>query len=165
MRKPDSVPAFALSRYRRAAAITLCGLPGQKNWSVPAGSNPFRDTFRHMPSIWPCSWRGLQCRFPCGKARWALTPPFHPCPSAGSGFPSTLKIRERNLKPADWRYIFCCTIRHAALIPARPAFRRAPCSNRVRTFLREIYSVSLVYFSVAVCTGVILPSSTSGSAL
>jgi len=46
VRKPDSVPAFALKNaLRRAAAITLCGLPGQKNWSVPAGSNSLSGNF------------------------------------------------------------------------------------------------------------------------
>jgi len=33
---------------------------------------------RTSPPIWPCSDWGLPCRGRCRRARWALTPPFHP---------------------------------------------------------------------------------------
>ena len=59
------------------------------------------------PPIWPCSERGLPCRLRYRKARWALTPPFHP------------------YHDESWRSVFCGTIRHGdETVPRRYL---APC--------------------------------------
>ncbi len=47
----------------------MCGLPGGIG----------RATLKRLP-IWPCSGRGLPCPGTSRPRRWALTPPFHPCP-------------------------------------------------------------------------------------
>src|SRR6185503_18670165 len=51
--------------------------------------------------------RGLPCRLRCRKARWALTPPFHP------------------YHDLLWRSVFCGTIRHGS--NAVPRGYLAPC--------------------------------------
>jgi hypothetical protein len=78
-------PSRLKTRFGGRRQLLYAAYPGKRIGAFPPAVIPFRETFRHMPSIWPCSWRGLQCRFPCGKARWALTPPFHPCPEPVEG--------------------------------------------------------------------------------
>ena len=53
-----------------------------------------------------CTAQGFSCPRPCGAGRWALTPPFHPCPP-------TLAGRRR--------FIFCDTVRQRAF--SRPTAR------------------------------------------
>lgn len=55
-----------------------------------------------LAPVWPCSQWGLSCRGRLRRARWALTPPFHPClcgrpkPSAIGGlFSVTLSVASR----------------------------------------------------------------------
>ncbi len=61
---------ISLGRRSPAASSSLPGTPATR-WSQRRGP-------RLVPA-WPCSGWGLPCRPRDREARWALTPPFHPC--------------------------------------------------------------------------------------
>ena len=76
--------------------------------------------------IWPCFGRGLPCRLDRSKARWALTPPFHPYPARGGMFSVALSFpgrivpgipRERDSLPCEVRTFLPGTPKR----PARPS--------------------------------------------
>ena len=94
-------------------------LPGSRYGSGQAAR---RAGARRCPLIWSCSQWGLPSQAGHPSCWWALTPPFHPYPNAGT--------------PAQGRFAFCGTF------PTRNTFERwalpttAPCG--VRTFLRDV---------------------------
>jgi hypothetical protein len=57
-----------------------------------------------------CTAWGFSCPASYLDGRWALTPPFHPCPSTRAG-----------------RYVFCDTVRHPAITTGLPRFHGACC--------------------------------------
>ena len=76
-RKPSSVRPPPLGRPDGH----LSGMAVTRHLMRPTrGSNGPGQT---SPPIWPCSDWGLPCRGLLPAARWALTPPFHPCPPCG----------------------------------------------------------------------------------
>ena len=78
---------------------------------------PCGDAARAAPlfPIWPCTGRGLPCPQHFCYVRWALTPPFHPCPSRGG-----LSL---------WHFPSC------GFAPQYPAFQLGFPLCGVRTFL------------------------------
>ena len=88
----------------------MCGLPGGIG----------RATLKRLP-IWPCSGRGLPCPGTSRPRRWALTPPFHPCPH-----PPPQKGRRPLAVYSLWHF--------PGVTPSRVSPSGLPCG--VRTFLR-----------------------------
>lgn len=64
---------------------------------------------------------GFILPLPSLEERWALTPPFHPCPLRN------LKFENSNLKSCKRRYFLCDTFRQPALKPASRRFPAASC--------------------------------------
>jgi hypothetical protein len=124
--KPGSVwpPRFPARTWRPflwdiRCRMPRCDLPGQLA-RKQAGGLP-----RRVVPIRSCSRWGLPCRCRCRRARWALTPPFHPCRG----------------KPR--RFLFCGTFPQVRRLPAFLAGRYpASCFHGARTFLRRSLSAS-----------------------
>ncbi len=75
----------------------------------------------HLSSlIWPCFRMGLAMQPRSRRARWSLTPPFHPYPAA---------LR------AEGRYVFCGAIRNPCLSKRAPSCYEASSPLKARTFL------------------------------
>ena len=86
--KPSSVsrprPRGGSSLWGRRCRRPRAAYPGL---CEPAGS---RGAGHASPPTWPCSGWGLPCRSGCPEARWALTPPFHPCLCPARAGPSAV---------------------------------------------------------------------------
>ena len=95
-------PGSVLRANARAMAIHLgrrlpdasCGPPGRQAGGGPA---PTRMTVPRpvLPSLLTLLPVGLAMPLPSPAVRWALTPPFHPCPQAGGLFSVALSLRFR----------------------------------------------------------------------
>jgi hypothetical protein len=80
------VPVNITDRSREAnkpSSVSLAGggsfLWDRHCWRPHAAYPGLRWCGQHLAPVWPCSGWGLPCRSLLPGARWALTPPFHPC--------------------------------------------------------------------------------------
>jgi len=114
--KPHSVGQGCLPGW---SSIWAAELPPQLGAAYPRlwGRGPRPGGIAALASAWPCSRRGLPGRAGYPTRRWALTPPFHPCPH--------LRLRR------PLAVCFCGPVRGVA--PSRVLPGAVPCG--VRTFL------------------------------
>lgn len=122
--KPDFVPSPLARNGRRPF---LCSLRSPRRSGVRLIPGVSRGTGK---PAWPRNRTGRP--FPCSvlhrmgfvvpprllSGRWALTPPFHPCPSTSSG-----------------RFVFCDTFRRRRISPPTPSLAGGMPPSGVRTFL------------------------------
>jgi hypothetical protein len=87
-------------------------------------------------SVLSCTAWGFSCNPAYAQVRWALTPPFQPCPAPLWVQPDGSQIQSP-VQPqggAGW-YIFCDTVRHSGLASRIPSLSRGMLPFGVRTFL------------------------------
>ncbi|GEM_PF-4271995 len=167
MRKPDSVPTLSLALKASGGNYSMRPtrakeLERPRRQVKILSDIPFPAYALYLALL----LEGLAVPSSSRKNAVGSYPTFSPLPFDRLRVPLNLYFNsEGNLKPAERRYIFCCAIRHAVLSPRAPPFggHHAPKESGLSS--GEVYLVSLVYSSVAVCTGVILPSVVKGNSL
>ena len=135
--KPDFVPG--ISRFRRTAiylAPFSCesGTPAEAGATITRRLAGLRRSGQAIhPPVLSCTAGGLSCTGDRSRGRWALTPPFHPCPPAGGivksegerGNPFSLSL---SLITPPEGGLFSVTLSVAGEFPLQlPRFRRARC--------------------------------------
>lgn len=90
------------------------------------------------PPVLSCTAGGLSCAGDCSPGRWALTPPFHPCPVGERFRPERMGL-PRIIRPVpdspSRRSVLCDTFRRRRVSPPAPPLSQGLPPFGVRTFL------------------------------